>query len=138
MLCQRLGKGSRRCLSTQRLLPDFPSTSFPKQTGGFFQVSHSQSTAGFAVCFLQGEEQASALLWGKKRLPLRVCVCLSVTQASKYSTMVKASKWQWGRGQTGLEMKKVHGCRRPCCTCIAFPSQYSGWLLLVPTGTWVE
>lgn len=53
----------------------FPFYFFSKANWWFFQVSHSQSTAGFAVCFLQGEEQASALLWGKKRLPPCLSVC---------------------------------------------------------------
>lgn len=75
-----LEKGDRRCLSTHRLLPASPAASFPKQTGGLLQVSPGQRTAGFAARFLQGEEQASALLWGKQEA---MCVC--VCQASRYS-----------------------------------------------------
>lgn len=73
------GEGKWRCLSTQRLLPAFPTSSFPKQTGGFLQVSHGQSTAKFAVCSLQGEEQAFRIaLWGGRG-------CVGVGEASKYS-----------------------------------------------------
>lgn len=73
------GEGKWRCLSTQTLLPAFPTSSFPKQTGGFLQVSHGQNTSGFAVCSLQGEEQASHKALGEGRS------CVWVGQASKYS-----------------------------------------------------
>lgn len=61
------GEGKRRCLLTQRLLPAFPTSSFPKQTGGFLQVSYGQNIAGSAVCSLQGEEQACHMALGEGR-----------------------------------------------------------------------
>lgn len=55
----------------------FPFYFFSKANWWFFFFFSSQPQPKYsriAVRFLQGEEQASALLWGKKRLSSSMCV----------------------------------------------------------------
>lgn len=63
--------------------------------------------------FFTGRGASISTALGKEKAPPpRVCVCLSVTQASKYSTMVKASKWRgggadWTRDEEGTWMQEA-------------------------------